>query len=399
MDKPLVSCLMATHGRYARVCEALACFLSQDYPNRELVILNNHPVPLEFAHPLVTILNEGGIHPTLGHCRNRLLAFASGEFVRTWDDDDLYLPYAISQGVERIGDAPAWKPARSWFINGLHCYLMANAMEASIIWRNSWVRKIGYYNGEGDEHRLLNGALGNAGPASEELGSWSSYAYRWGQGEWHCSGSLGDGRTDEERAADWQRHNHDVRPGVPLVPDFGGVHEWWRRMMRFVEPTLQTAWMKAALGQGPAHAPPVVPLPARGLHGRIIATPGCWDLLSSGHVDTLRWASEQGESLTVLVNDDAGVAAQKGPGRPLVPLAGRVASLQALPFVDAVLVVEGINDIPILNAISAVAVVKGPDYAARDLQRGHYAGGEVLIAPESPYNLHTSDLVELACVR
>src|SRR5687768_14508500 len=109
---------MATHGRYEKVCETLACFLDQDYPHRELVILNNHPVPLEYDHPLVRIYNEPK-YPSLGHCRDRLLELARGEFVRTWDDDDLYLPWTLSQGVGHIPvDAAAWKPARSWWVNG-----------------------------------------------------------------------------------------------------------------------------------------------------------------------------------------------------------------------------------------------------------------------------------------
>ena len=44
--KPLVSCLTATAGRFSVLREAVACFLAQDYPEKELVILNNHPTPL-----------------------------------------------------------------------------------------------------------------------------------------------------------------------------------------------------------------------------------------------------------------------------------------------------------------------------------------------------------------
>ena len=61
----------------------------------ELIILNNHPVPLICHLPQVTIINEPG-YPSLGDCRNRLLELATGEYVRTWDDDDLYLPTAKS---------------------------------------------------------------------------------------------------------------------------------------------------------------------------------------------------------------------------------------------------------------------------------------------------------------
>ena len=57
------------------------------------IILNNHPEPLKCDLPQVQIYNEPG-YETLGDCRNRLLELASGEFVRTWDDDDLYMPWS-----------------------------------------------------------------------------------------------------------------------------------------------------------------------------------------------------------------------------------------------------------------------------------------------------------------
>jgi cytidyltransferase-like protein len=404
---------MATYGRYARVCESLACFLLQDWPNRHLWILNNHPVPLHFDHPLVTVLNEGGAHSTLGHCRNRLLEVADGEFVRTHDDDDLWMPWAFSQGVERIRNADAWKPTRSWWFDGRgqqdgpqdkpHFELTVNVMEASITWRTEFVRRVGYRNGEGEEHQTLFEALGPDGVSQHEMGSWASYCYRWGCGEWHASGSIGNGKPAEERAADWKRHNTDVRPNTPLVPAFDTVCEWYRRLGRQVEPALQSAWMAAALGLGPAHRPPLkddsklLPLESvLDFAGRLVVAPGCFDLCTSGHAQMLEWARRQGDALIVLVNDDAGVREQKGLDRPFVPLAGRIASLSALPCVDAVLVIEGKDDRPLLNILRPAVLVKGPDYLGREAMVPCPAGCELRIAPVNPFPKHASDLVRRA---
>jgi rfaE bifunctional protein nucleotidyltransferase chain/domain len=401
---------MATYGRYARVCESLACFLWQDWPNRHLWILNNHPVPLHFDHPLVTVLNEGGAHPTLGHARNRLLEFADGEFVRTHDDDDLWMPWAFSQGVERIGAAAAWKPTRSWWFDGytqkdapldqLRFELAANVMEASVTWRTDFVRRVGYFNGEGEEHKSLFEALGQAGVGQHEMDSWAGYCYRWGCGEWHVSGTIGNGKSAEERAEDWKRHNTDVRPNTPLVPAFDTVREWYRRMARCVEPPLQTAWMTAALGLGPAYVPPLghnskwLPLEsALDIAGRLVVAPGCFDLCTSGHAHMLEWARRQGDALVVLVNDDAGVRVQKGSDRPLVPLAGRIAALSALPCVDAVLVIEGQDDRPLLDSLRPSVLVKGPDYRGREAMVPCPAGCELRIAPDNSFSCHTSDLI------
>lgn len=403
---------MATHGRHTFVNQALACFLRQDYANRELVILNNHQHPFQFDHTLVTIINEPG-HPTLGHCRNRLLDFADGEFCRTWDDDDLYAPWCISQGVDHINSADAWKPTRSWWEDGNGFgsgtprtpgtfELAANAMEASVTWRTAWVKSIGYHNGEGDEHRTLIQALGNIGPATNEMGEWASYCYRWtGKMQHHCSGSLGDtNKNDEQRAAEWQAQNQDI--GDLLNQDYWHVAEQWRRLVRYIQPNLQTAWMNAARGHGPAHVAPltngskrrgIMQLMTQRTEATVVA-PGCWDLLHDGHKATLEWARQQGDRLIVLVNDDDGVAIQKGPGRPLVPLAGRIASLSSLDCVDGIGVVAGRDDGPVLRDLMPKFLVKGPEYAGRVQEIWTPPQCELRIAPPAEFRQHTSDLAK-----
>jgi len=388
-----ISCLMATYGRYSRVCEALACFLAQDYEDRELVILNNHHVPLYFDHPLVKIINEPG-HETLGHCRQRLLDFADGEFLRTWDDDDLYTPWAISQGVEAIGNGEAWKPTRSWATDGPETFhLRHNAFEASTTWRTDFVKRYGYQLTAGDEHKLL---LRAANMATDEVGYWASYVYRWGCGEWHISGSLGSG-TVADRTYTWIQNNQDVRRDQPLVP--ANLLPWWRKLVRQVPAELQNAWMAAALGVGPVGAPPtqlrisnIGDVVARSVAGeRIVATTGCFDVLHEGHREFLRWASQQGSELVVLVNDDDGVAAQKGPERPLVPFSGRVAAVATLAHF--VIPLNGVNDLSMLERINPAVFVKGPDYLGREDSIPRPAGCELRIAPPNDFALHTSDLL------
>lgn len=393
-----VSCLMATHGRHSRVEESLACFLRFDYPNRHLYILNTHECPLQFYHPLVTVINEPGQHPTLGHCRNRLLDFAQGEFAVIYDDDDLWLPHFLSTAVQRIGDAVAWKSTRSWWCNGPDKFdLASNAMEASILWRTEFLRSIRWHTGQGDESKTLMAALGNAGPKHDELGAWSPYLYRFGCGEWHASGTIGNGQPDEVRAEDWRRHNNDTRADGRLIPAFDRVRECWRRLVRCLPANLQSPWMASALGVGRAHAAPVAPLvkDRRRIEeaNRLVAAPGCWDVLHPGHVAMLEWARQQGDALIVLVNDDAGVAAQKGQGRPLVPLAGRVAALESLACVDGVCVVEGAADLPWLNILKPAVIAKGPDYRDRQSSVPCSPGCEVRVMPTTTFAGHTSDLV------
>lgn len=245
-----VCALMATYGRHGFVEEALSCFLDQTYPNRELIILNNHPVHLIFDHPLVRIVNEP-CHPTLGHCRNRLLDLADGEFVQTWDDDDLYLPWCLNLGASLIGAHDAWKPAKSWVLNAGNFSLHGNAMEASIICRTEAVRRIGgYQRSAGDEHAPL---LKQLKIVEGDVGWWSGYCYRWGNGAWHISGSLGSEQTVQQRTAEWYRRNLDARPNLPLCPP--DMRSWWRKMALTLPAPERDFWLHTAT-DGHAHVPP-----------------------------------------------------------------------------------------------------------------------------------------------
>ena len=220
MNKPLVCCLTSTYGRLSKLSEVVTCFVEQDYENKKLIILNNHPSPLFCDIPGVTIYNEP-IYPTLGDCRNRLIDLAEGDFVRTWDDDDLYMPWTLSQGVENIGTAAAWKPKKSWFwLKSKEPELAENVFEAATLVRMDVARKYKYMaSSGGNEHEtLLKGIDTEGGCKDKDMGNWASYVYRWGWGMWHISGSLGGKLSVEKRTLDWKDHNKDVQDGrIKLV--------------------------------------------------------------------------------------------------------------------------------------------------------------------------------------
>jgi len=117
---------------------------------------------------------------------------------------------------------------------------------------------------------------------------------------------------------------------------------------------------------------------------RVVATGGCFDLLHAGHVRMLQAARALGDSLVVCLNSDRSVAALKGPGRPLVPVAARAAVLEALECVDAVLVFDDATPEGAIARLRPAVWVKGGDYAADDLPeaatvRAH--GGQVVVLP------------------
>ncbi|HXT43832.1 MAG TPA: D-glycero-beta-D-manno-heptose 1-phosphate adenylyltransferase [Pseudonocardiaceae bacterium] len=118
--------------------------------------------------------------------------------------------------------------------------------------------------------------------------------------------------------------------------------------------------------------------------GRLVATGGCFDLLHPGHLSLLRQARALGDALVVCVNSDESVRRRKGPARPIVPAAGRIAMLEALEPVDAVIMFNEDTPATLLETVRPDVWVKGGDYTISELPeepvvRRH--GGRVVIIP------------------
>ena len=104
---------------------------------------------------------------------------------------------------------------------------------------------------------------------------------------------------------------------------------------------------------------------ARGQH--IALTNGCFDLLHVGHVRLLQAAAEQGDCLVVALNSDASIRANKGAGRPLVPLEERMEVLAALACVDYVTSFPETTADDLLRTLQPEVHCKGTDWLAQDV--------------------------------
>jgi D-beta-D-heptose 7-phosphate kinase / D-beta-D-heptose 1-phosphate adenosyltransferase len=122
----------------------------------------------------------------------------------------------------------------------------------------------------------------------------------------------------------------------------------------------------------------------RAAGGTVVATGGCFDLLHPGHVATLRAARGLGDCLVVCINSDESVRRLKGPSRPLVTAADRARVLEALAFVDAVVVFEEDTPAEVLDRIRPDVWAKGGDYAGADLPEAAVLrrwGGQAVVLP------------------
>src|SRR5690606_3676258 len=94
---PLISCLCVTRNRVNLLKRSIDCFLSQSYPNAELIVVSEDDdeptsrymknVPGENIRHIVI-----GTRPKLplGALRNFAIEAARGEYFCQWDDDDWY---------------------------------------------------------------------------------------------------------------------------------------------------------------------------------------------------------------------------------------------------------------------------------------------------------------------
>jgi O-antigen biosynthesis protein len=101
---PLVSCIMPTYNRRALLSLALRSFLAQDYPNRELIVVDDGEdavVDVVSGVPGVRYFRLR-TRKSIGAKRNVACQQAQGEIIAHWDDDDWYSPERLGYQVAPI---------------------------------------------------------------------------------------------------------------------------------------------------------------------------------------------------------------------------------------------------------------------------------------------------------
>jgi O-antigen biosynthesis protein len=101
---PLVSCIMPTRDRPDWVLQAITYFQRQDYPERELVIVDDGATDLSdrmSAAPGIRYIRLP--RPlSIGAKRNLACELANGPIIAHWDDDDWYGPNRLRLQVEPL---------------------------------------------------------------------------------------------------------------------------------------------------------------------------------------------------------------------------------------------------------------------------------------------------------
>ena len=106
IDQALVSCIMPTANRRTFVPWAIADFLRQDHPARELIVVDDGDDPVDDLMPgderIVYVRLPA--RQTIGAKRNLACERAHGELIAHWDDDDWHAPHRLRAQVEALSD-------------------------------------------------------------------------------------------------------------------------------------------------------------------------------------------------------------------------------------------------------------------------------------------------------
>lgn len=101
--QPLVSCVcLTTHPkRAAFLPDALRSYRAQQYPSKELILINDG-APLASRAEDIHVVNlpDRGRRYTIGEKRNAGIRCSNGEFIATWDDDDMSMPHRLTEQIE-----------------------------------------------------------------------------------------------------------------------------------------------------------------------------------------------------------------------------------------------------------------------------------------------------------
>ncbi len=152
---PKISCLLVTKDRLVCVKQAIDCYVAQDYPNRELVIVSEgdpfyRDAIARYIKGLdredIRLVYAGNDPNTLGRARNLAMDEATGDLLCQWDDDDLYAPKRLSTQADEL---IARKADASCFTDQLQLFVEARELYW-VDWKQPYLAPI---------HQLIPGTL------------------------------------------------------------------------------------------------------------------------------------------------------------------------------------------------------------------------------------------------
>lgn len=203
-----VCAIMATCGRHKLAERSIRFFLDQDYKDEHLLLIyNNSSVhqalhieeaknsnttihySAEMGNKSVILINKDPdiSYSNLGEIYTDALKYVpeDTDVIVHWDDDDIFLPNHITEGVKGLEKAIeegkiSYKPAQSYYRHPGGIQLMSNTLEPSIFVLASHIREHGYGLTTTDQHLQWVNPLVYGGKIRVDEAGASTLIYNWG---------------------------------------------------------------------------------------------------------------------------------------------------------------------------------------------------------------------------
>jgi glycosyltransferase involved in cell wall biosynthesis len=103
---PLISCLCLSYKRHEFLHVAIQCFISQTYPNKELIVIGHDDDEMTgkmaLTHAAFGVRYFSVPRATIGTLRNMSIRKSSGEYFCQWDDDDWHHSMRLEMQMKEI---------------------------------------------------------------------------------------------------------------------------------------------------------------------------------------------------------------------------------------------------------------------------------------------------------
>jgi len=95
---------------------------------------------------------------------------------------------------------------------------------------------------------------------------------------------------------------------------------------------------------------------------KVVFTNGCFDILHKGHIELLKRSKELGGRLIVGINSDESIKRLKGMCRPINDQESRKLALEAIKWVDEVVIFDEDTPYELIKSVEPDVITKGGDY-------------------------------------
>jgi len=207
MENNAISCLCLTYGRTHLIIEALHSYLIQKYDGKsEFLIINDAPFQkLHFEHPNVRIINLDKTFPKWGEKEDYGIQQCAHNIVVQWDDDDIAIRDCHLSNINDLYNQYKFALVhwnKGVFMNAGKIAAIRSLGNSGICFTKEAWKEIGGYPHEncGADMRFVQAIektklkVVRATPEDDKV----SWAYRWGENNYNCSGLGDDSKRPEE---------------------------------------------------------------------------------------------------------------------------------------------------------------------------------------------------------